>query len=147
MKKFGEDDEISSETELPITLSITHNLTQSETDNIKIQWILEIRIQSIERKQSGWKFQRIITMGISFYKSGELNGSSFVNVHLRSSAVLNIKIDDMYCFIWSIVARLHPCEVNSIRVSSYKQYFLKRILMVSISQIDIRVVICIDLKN
>ena len=77
-------------------------------------------------KASGWNFQRIDTMGICFYISGELKGSSFVNVPLRSSAILNNKIDDMYCFIWSIVARLHPCEVNSIRVSSYEQYFFEK---------------------
>ena len=40
--KYGEDKEITSEIELPNTLSITHNSTQSEIDNINIQWTLEI---------------------------------------------------------------------------------------------------------
>ena len=34
--KYGENNEITSEIELPITLSITHNLTQSEMDNFDI---------------------------------------------------------------------------------------------------------------
>ena len=42
--KYGEDNELLSEIELPITIFITHNLTQSEFDKIKIQWTLEIRI-------------------------------------------------------------------------------------------------------
>ena len=57
--KYGEDNEITCETELPITSSITHNLTQSEVDNINIKWTLENRIQSIEMIESGWNFQRV----------------------------------------------------------------------------------------
>ena len=63
-------------------------------------------------------------MGISFYKSGEFNGSSYVKVPLRSSALVNIKNNDKYCFIWSILASLHPCENgNPNRVSNYESYF------------------------
>ena len=121
--KYGEDNEITSEIELPITLSITHNLTQSQIDNINIQWNLENRIRSIEMKESGWNFQRNNTLTISLYKSGELNGSSYVKIPLRSSALVHIKNNDNYCFIWSILASLHPCNINPNRVSNYKQYF------------------------
>ena len=60
--KYGVDNETVSEIDLPITLSITHNLTQSELDSNNIQWTLENRIQSVEMKQSGWNFQRINSM-------------------------------------------------------------------------------------
>ena len=123
--KSGEDNEITSEIELPITLSNTHNLTQSQIDNINIRWDLENRIQSIEMKESGWNFQRINTMGISFYKSGELNRSSYVKVPLRSSAILNIENNDKYCFLWSILASLHPCNItHPSRVLNYKNNIL-----------------------
>ena len=49
-------------------------------------------------------------MKISFFKTGELNGSSYVKIPLRSSAILNIQNNDKYCFIWSTLASLHPCE-------------------------------------
>ena len=75
---YGEDNETITEIELPITLSIIHNLTQSELDDIEVQWILENGIKSVKLQESGWYFQRINTMGISFYKSGEINGSSYV---------------------------------------------------------------------
>ena len=43
---------------------------------------------------------------------------------LRSNAILNIENNDKYCFIWSILASLHPCYNNHPnRVSNYKQYF------------------------
>ena len=47
-----------------------------------------------------------------------------LKVHLRSNAILNIENNDKYCFIWSILASLHPCYNNHPnRVSNYRQYF------------------------
>ena len=98
-------------------------MIQSQIDNIIIQLGLEKSIQSIETKESGWNFQRIITMTISFYVSGKLNGSSYVKIPLRSSASVNIKNDDNCCFVWSFSVSLHPCNFNLNKVSNYKQYF------------------------
>ena len=74
-------------------------------------------------KDSGWNFQRNIPMGISFHKSGEVDCSSCVKISLRKSARLNIRNDDKYCFLWSILAKLHPCENISDRGTIYRQYF------------------------
>ena len=63
-------------------------------------------------------------MKISFYKTGELNGTFYVKIPLRSSVILNVQNHDKYCFIWSILASLHPCENDPPnRVSKYKQNF------------------------
>ena len=78
-------------------------------------------------KKSGWVFQRVISMTISYYNTGIMDGSSYVKVPLRSSAILNIKNDDKYCFIWSIFASLYPCENNSIIVSSYIKCFFNKL--------------------
>ena len=65
-------------------------------------------------------------MKISFYKTGDLNGSSYVKIPLRSSAILKNHIDDNYCLLWSILASLHPCENDHPnRVSNYNQYFIE----------------------
>ena len=62
-------------------------------------------------------------MKISFYKTGELNGTSYVKIPLRSNAILNIENNDNYCFIWSILASLHPCEISHpSRVNNYLEY-------------------------
>ena len=45
-----------------------------------------------------------------FYKTGELNDSSEVKLPLRSSVLIITKNDDNYCFFWSILAYIHPCE-------------------------------------
>ena len=75
-------------------------------------------------KDSGWRFDKINTMTIYFQKTGEMNRSSYTKIFLRTNAILNIENNDIYCFIWSILASLHPCNNNHPnRVSNYKQYF------------------------
>ena len=43
---------------------------------------------------------------------------------MRSNAILNIENNDEHCFLWSILAFLHPCENNHpSRVRNHMQYF------------------------
>ena len=75
-------------------------------------------------KDSGWRFDKTNSMTVCFYKTGELNESNYVKIPLRSNAILNIENIDKYCFLWSILASLHPCNNNHPnRVTKYKQYF------------------------
>ena len=68
-------------------------------------------------------------MTLYFYKIVELNGSSCVKKPHRRSAILKIENDDNYCFIWSILAHLHPCEnTHPNRVSNYREYFKDSII-------------------
>ena len=46
-------------------------------------------MQIQEIKESGWTFDKIHSMKIRFYKTGELNGSSYVKYTLRSNALIN----------------------------------------------------------
>ena len=63
-------------------------------------------------------------MKISFYKTGKVNGSSYFKIPLKTNAILNYQNNDKYCFIWSILASLHPCENDHPnRVSNYIQCF------------------------
>ena len=63
-------------------------------------------------------------MIVYFYKTGEMDGRSSIKIPLRSSAILNIRSDDKYCFLWSLLAYLHPCNSNHLnRVTNYEQYF------------------------
>ena len=113
--------------ELLNTIGISQVLTQSGISSINIQWILENRIQSKEMHESGWNFQINNTMKKSFFQTGELNGSSYVKLPLRSSALTNKKNEHRYCLLWPILAKLHPISHpktgHSTRVSNYRQYF------------------------
>ena len=105
-------------------MNINHNLTESDIDNIDVRSQLEHQIQNQEMKDSGWMYDKINSMKITFYRTGELSGTSFVKIALRSSAILNIQNTDKFCFIWSILGSLHPCENDHPnRVTNYNQYF------------------------
>ena len=122
--KINEEDQRNNEIELYINLKINNNLTESDIDNIDVRAQLEHLIQIQEMKESGWIFDKINSMKISFYKTTELNGTSYIKIPLRSNAILNVQNIDKNCFIWSILASLHPCENNHPnRVSNYVQYF------------------------
>ena len=80
-------------------------------------------------KDSGWRFDKINSMTIYFYKTNEMNGSNYIKIPLRSNAILNVENNDKYCFLWSILAYLHPCNNNHPnRVSNYRQYFNELII-------------------
>ena len=78
-------------------------------------------------EKSGWIFDKLRSMTVSFYKITKMNGSSYLKIPLRSSAILNFQNDDYFCFIWSILAYFHPIvdskNVHPTSVSNYRPYF------------------------
>ena len=105
-------------------MNINHNLTETDINNIDVKSPLEPQIQQQEMKDCGWRFDKNNSMTVYFYKTDDLNGSNYVKLPLKSNAILNNENNDKYCFIWSTLASLHPCNNNHPnRVSNYKQYF------------------------
>ena len=88
---INEEDRRSDETELVIDLNINHNLTESDNNDIDLKNQLEHQIQSQETKDSAWSFDKINSMKLKFYKTGEINSSNYFKLPLRSNAILNIK--------------------------------------------------------
>ena len=122
--KIDEEYQRNNEIELYINLNINNNLTESDINKIDVRSQLEHQIQNQEMKESGWIFDKINSRKISFFKTTELNGTSYVKIPLRSNAILNIQNNDKYCFIWSFLASLYPCEnTHPSRVNNYIQYF------------------------
>ena len=122
--KQNEDNQLLDETELFNKLNINHNLTETDINKIDVKSPLEHQIQQHGIKDSGWRFDKNDTMTAFYYKTGDLNGSSYDKSPLRSNAILNIENNDKNCFIWSIIASLHPCNNNhSNRVSNYRKFF------------------------
>ena len=122
--KQDENGQLLDETELFINLNINYNITQSDIDNIDLKSPLDHQIQKQEMKDSGWRFDKITSMTIYFYETNEMNGLNYVKIPLRTNAILNIENDDKYCFLWSVLASLHPSNNNHPnRVLNYKQYF------------------------
>ena len=119
--KTNGEDQRSDEIELVINLNINKKLTENDINNIDVKSQLEHQIQILETKETGWIFDKINSMKIRFYETGELIGSSYVKILLRSNALINTKNNDKYCFIWSVLASFHPCDKDHPnRVSNNK---------------------------
>ena len=82
--KQDEDNQVLDEAELFINLKINHNLTQTDFDSMDVKSPLEHQIQQQEMKNSGWRFDKINSMTVSFFKTGELNGLNYVKIPLSS---------------------------------------------------------------
>ena len=110
--KQNEDNQVLDETELFINLNINHKLTQNDLDNINVVSSLEQQIQQQEMKDSGWRFNKVVSMTIYFYKTIELNGSNYVKIPLRSNAILIV--ESQYWRIYILVIITIPTEFQII---------------------------------
>ena len=97
--KINEEDQRNNENELYINLKINQNLTESDIDNIDVRSQLQHQIQIQETEESGWIFDKTNSMKISFYKTEELNGTSYVKIPLRSNAILKVPNIEKFCFV------------------------------------------------
>ena len=97
--KQAEDNQILDETELFINLRINHNWTKSDLDKIDDRSPLENQIQQQKMKDSGWRFDKNISMIVYFHKSDEMNGRHYVKIPQRSNAILNIENNDKKLFL------------------------------------------------
>ena len=52
-----------------MNLKINHNLTESDIDNIDVRSQLDHQILVQENRESGWIFDKTISMKISLYKT------------------------------------------------------------------------------
>ncbi|XP_057339435.1 uncharacterized protein LOC130676942 [Microplitis mediator] len=85
------------------------------------------KVEEFNQKDSGWSLSEIINLivNISRYAPLQVGFSTYVNLPQdikQKKAVLNIKNNDVYCFLWCIKAALFPAEKNKYpgRVSSYQ---------------------------
>ena len=104
-------------------MNINNSLTENDIDKVDGKSQLEHQIQ-IQEAKFGRIFDKINSMEKRFHKTGEINGSSFVKIPLISNALIIRKNNDKFCFSWSFLTFLHPCENDHpIRVANYRQYF------------------------
>ena len=122
--KCNEEDQRNEEFEIFIDLNINHDLTETDINNIDVKYHLEHQVQIQETKENGWIFDKIKLMKKEFFKTGEINGSSYVKTPIRSTAILKMDINDKYSFQWSILPFIHPCEnSHQSRVTNVKTIF------------------------
>ena len=92
-------------------------------DNLVID--LTNGITNYEREGSGWTFSRLLLFQVGLHKHKPLKGSSFIELPPKvkhTKAVVNVKNKDNKCFMWSVLAGLHPQDVHAERISHYQPF-------------------------
>ncbi|GFW29962.1 uncharacterized protein TNCV_5000021 [Trichonephila clavipes] len=78
-----------------------------------------------ENRGSGWEFQDVLKneLKIAIYKP--LAAASYIPLPpklIKKKAILNIRNEDQHCFLWCVLAHLHPAQANANRVSTYLKF-------------------------
>ena len=74
---------------------------------------------------SGWnvliveRLELHVTLYLPISASSYISTPSYIT---QKKAVLNMQNEDNFCFLWSVLAALHPVESNSNRVTKYLQF-------------------------
>lgn len=83
------------------------------------------RIDEAILQGSGYTLSSIKELVVEVNKYDPLRGSSYLklpNYLANKHAIINIKNADNKCFMWSILAALHPAQRNADRLNNYIQY-------------------------
>ncbi|XP_033729639.1 uncharacterized protein LOC117318793 [Pecten maximus] len=78
-----------------------------------------------QRQGSNWTLDKVIQIQIHFARYRPLKGSSYIPlpIKLRSKhAIINVQNEDKKCFMWSVLAALHPAKKDSQRVTKYIEH-------------------------
>ena len=116
------EDELSEEVNHYIGVDIINILTRLQLNDLDIMADLDNEIESRDMEGSGWNVQGINHLKIYFHKTNPINGQTYVKFPIRTNSILNIQNNDTYCFLWSILANLHPVDKDPQRVSKYIPY-------------------------
>ena len=81
---------------------------QFEEDDRNIGLIPNQKAHNIELQGSGFNFQHIIELSIHMYLMLNVRGRSYVKLPFTHQSFLNIKNNDNLCFLWCIIACIHP---------------------------------------
>lgn len=102
---------------LPIE-SYDHNINESYQ-------AVNRAMEEFINKGSNWILNKIICLEVYAIPYSPIIGSSYMELPLKirfSRGIVNIQNSDQKCFLWSILAALHPVLNHAERVSHYQKY-------------------------
>ncbi|XP_044019508.1 uncharacterized protein LOC122859890 [Aphidius gifuensis] len=86
-----------------------------------------IKKLNFQEKDSGWTLRAIINLMVNINRYEPLRGglSTFIELPKKiqaKRAVVNIKNNDEYCFLYAVTAALYPTQSHSYRMTSYPDF-------------------------
>ena len=104
-------------------LQIIRSMNDFDNSYTRIYDNLTTFIDEFQEKGSGHVFKEIKEIEIRAYRMRGFNGSSYIPTPFRSSNIVNVQNKkDNKCFLWSILAKLHPAKDHCERVTKYQEY-------------------------
>jgi hypothetical protein len=83
------------------------------------------KMETFEIRGSQWVLSRILKLELNINRYNPLRGRSYISLPptlANKKAVINVKNKDDKCFLWSVLADLHPANDHSYRVAKYLQW-------------------------
>lgn len=88
-------------------------------------YTFERKISELEHCESGWSCVLMSHLEININKYSPLRGGSYIDLPSKiknTKSCINIKNNDNFCFLWSVVASLFPQNKNVCRIGSYPHF-------------------------
>ena len=101
---------------------IINNLKRLKLNDLDVMTRLDHEVQRREKLGSGSNLQGNNYLKICFHKTNVLNERTYVKFPITTNSILNIQNYDTYCFLWSILASIHPVRDHPYRVTKYTCY-------------------------
>ena len=86
---------------------------------------METNMEEFINRRSDWRMDEVIRMEIVTVPYVPLGGSSYIPLPPEYNgirSVVNIQNQDKKCFLWSILAALHPAKTHPERVNHYVEF-------------------------
>ena len=103
--------------------------TTSQPNEFDIEHVIStinLAIENFNRRGSQWLPVKVYDFRIFTAPYRPMNGgSSYIPApqHIQNKhCCINIENNDNFCFLWSILAQLHPVNQNRHRVNNYRPY-------------------------
>ena len=78
-----------------------------------------------QKEGSGWVLYEIHHLDLSIAQYTPVKGSSYIPLPSKlktKKAIINVKNMDNKCFMWSVLAALHPVSQHVYRLNHYKEF-------------------------
>src|SRR5215469_16676156 len=121
----GPDGEARMHAGFLTTMEEMHPSTDIDLEISRAVDRLQKRVEDFCQMGSGWTIESIYELSVKTARFNPIGGSSYFPTPAKianTKGVLNIKNDDELCFLWSVLAHLHPAKDNGCIVSKYLPY-------------------------
>jgi len=83
---------------------------------------LREKVRESELRESGWNFISFNNLKLHITRYNNNSAGSYCKLPFKSNYIINIKNDnDEFCFLWSIIAHLHPAKSHVDRLNNYNK--------------------------